>query len=324
MSSPRHVELVVPPEASGDRLDRFVAARVPEISRSRLAKWIDSGAVLVDGEPAKVSLRLRGGELVSLDVPEPDDGGLVPEARELSILHEDAEILVIDKPAGLIVHPGAGATEGTLAHALLHHCGPSLRSVGGPGRPGLVHRLDKGTSGVMVIAKTPVAHLELTAQFAARSVAKTYVALVLGSPLPSGRVDAPIGRSAATRTRMAIVAGGRPAVSEWRVAERFGHSLTWIEIDLHTGRTHQARVHMMHAGHPIAGDATYRGNVTPEAWTRPFVSSLHRPALHAHRLAFEHPATGERLEFEAPLAPDLASLLDALRARLAGSVPMSD
>ena len=313
--SERH-DLAVPHEAAGERLDRWLAVALPDISRSRLARLVADGSVLVDGRPAKASTRLRGGESVACDVPDAPDGGLVAEDRALSILHEDATLLVLDKPAGIAMHPGAGQSEGTLVHALLHHVGPSLLGIGGEGRPGLVHRLDKGTTGVLIVAKTPAAYRSLTAQFAARTIAKTYLALVAGEPAATGRVDAPLGRSAQQRTKRAVVAGGRPALTEWTVLERFGRAAALVEIRLHTGRTHQARVHMAHAGHGIIGDEAYRGGSVLAPWARGIAGRFGRPALHAFRLELDHPATGERATFEAPLPPDMAALADELRARL--------
>lgn len=315
-------EIEVPAAAAGERLDKHLASALPDLSRSHLARLVSEGHVLLDGATAKASTRLRGGERISVEVPEPEDRGLVPQALDLSIVFEDEDLLVIDKPPGLVVHPGAGVKQGTLVHALLHHCGPGLLSVGGPGRPGIVHRLDKGTSGILVAAKTPEAYRTLSAQFAARTVAKTYLAIVLGAPRDAGRVEAPIGRSTQHRTRMAIVPGGRPALSEWRVIERFGRAAALVAISLHTGRTHQARVHAAHAGHPIAGDPTYGGGGEVAPWARGILGRFGRPALHAFRLELDHPRTGRRMAFEAPLPADMAALAEALRAGVTRSAPL--
>ena len=308
--------LAVPAEAAGERLDRWLATAVPDVSRSRLAQLVADGAVLVNGRPAKASTKLRGGESVACEIPAAGTGGLVPEDRELRILFEDDDVLVVDKPSGLVMHPGSGQSEGTLVHALLHHVGPSLLGVGGEGRPGIVHRLDKGTTGVVVVAKTPRAYKSIVAQFAARTIEKTYLAIVGGEPDERGRVDAPLGRSPQRRTRMAVVQGGRSALSEWTVVERFGRGAAMLEVRLHTGRTHQARVHLAHAGHGILGDETYRGGSGPAPWARGIASRFPRPALHAWRLALDHPVTGERMTFEAPIPADMAELAGELRARL--------
>ena len=305
-------------DADGQRLDRFLGERVADRSRSALAKACSQGLVRVDGRVSAASRKLRPGQVVEAQLPQADAGPLRAEAIPLSVLHEDESVLVLDKASGLVVHPGAGVREGTLVNALLHHLGEGLAGVGAEGRPGLVHRLDRGTSGVMVVAKTAQAHAELSRQFAAREVEKDYLALVLGAPKEEeGLVDAPIGRSSGQRTRMSVRGDGRTARSRWRVRESFGRHAAWLEVRIETGRTHQVRVHLAHVGLPLAGDRTYGGRrdqAVAEPRVRALLTRFARPALHAWRLSFTHPSSGERLAFEAPLPEDLAALLERLRA----------
>jgi 23S rRNA pseudouridine1911/1915/1917 synthase len=254
---------------------------------------------------------------VEVEVPPPVPAEPKAEAIALSIVYEDARLIVLDKPAGLVVHPGAGNASGTLVNALLHHA-RDLSGVGGVLRPGIVHRLDRGTSGLMVVAKDDAAHQALARQFAARSVGKEYLAVVLGIPSPrSGRIDAPIGRDPSHRKRMSVQAPrGRAARSTYEVEEALDGAAL-LRVRIHSGRTHQVRVHLASIGHPVAGDATYGGRRTPgsqRAEARAALAALARPALHATRLAFEHPASGQRLSFESPLPADLQALLEALRA----------
>ncbi len=311
----------VPATAAGSRLDRVLADLFPELSRTVAARLVEEGRVSLDGEAAaSSSRRVRGGEQLECYVPDRGPSELTPEDLPLRILHEDDDVLVLDKAAGMTVHPGAADESGTLAHAVLHHCGDALSGVGWPRRPGIVHRLDKGTSGVMVVAKTSVAHQNLAAQFARRTVEKDYVALVFGAPAPTGSVDAPIGRSRTHRTRMAVnVPGGRPAETSWQRLELIGPTAL-LRVALHTGRTHQVRVHLASVGFPLVGDVAYGGRrsrgIEPAA-VRVLLEGFGRPALHAWRLAFDHPRTGCRVTFEAPWSRDLEELLDALRARVA-------
>jgi 23S rRNA pseudouridine1911/1915/1917 synthase len=298
----------VPGEAAGERLDRHAAGRL-DVSRSRVQRWIDDGRARVDGRPAKSSLGLAGGERVELEVPEPaGDERVTPEEGLLPLLHADEHLLVVDKPAGLTVHPGAGRPRGTLVHRLLHHH-PELAGVGGPGRPGIVHRLDKDTSGVMVVARTHDAHRRLAADFAARRVDKRYLAIVYGDPEAEGEVAAPIGRHPRERQRMAVRRGGRPATTRWRRLAGVG-AIALLEVDILTGRTHQIRVHLKHAHHPLVGDPVYgesRWKGLPgrgQAALRDFP----RPALHAWRITLPHPADGTPRTFEAPVPADLARL----------------
>jgi 23S rRNA pseudouridine1911/1915/1917 synthase len=303
----------VPPEAADERLDRHLAARL-DVSRSRAHRWIEEGRVQVDGRPAKPSLALAAGQGVECDVPAagPDDR-VVPEAGALSILHADADLLVVDKPAGLTVHPGAGRATGTLVHRLLHDY-PDIAGVGGPGRPGIVHRLDKDTSGVMVVARKEAAHRALARAFAARRVDKRYLAVVYGVPEAAGVVDAPIGRHAQERKRMTVRPDGRPARTAWRLlATAAGAAL--LELTIETGRTHQIRVHMKHARHPLIGDPVYgesRWKGLPGSRAQAALRAFPRPALHARRLAFEHPRSGEPVAFEAPVPDDLRRLWEAI------------
>ncbi|HVO11568.1 MAG TPA: RluA family pseudouridine synthase [Vicinamibacteria bacterium] len=302
--------------AAGSRLDVWLARSLPALSRARLQALIEAGHVLLDGAPARASTRLRQGQgvLVHLPAPVPAEPG--PEDIPLSVVYQDPHLLVVDKPAGLVVHPGAGVAGGTLVNALLRHV-PDLSGVGGVLRPGIVHRLDRGTSGLLVVAKDDETHRALVRQFASRAVDKEYLALVHGLPArPRGEVDAPIGRDPAHRRRMSVRAPrGRQALTSWAVEEAFDGAAL-LRVRIHTGRTHQIRVHLASLGHPVVGDAVYGGTRTPSSRrvaTREALQAFPRPALHAAHLAFTHPATGERLAFTATLPADMASLLDRLR-----------
>jgi 23S rRNA pseudouridine1911/1915/1917 synthase len=310
-------EFIADDEAEGQRLDAWLARRLPSLSRSRLQALIDEGHVLLDGARARSSARLRAGQLVRVHVPAPVPAEPQPEDIPIAVVHEDAHLVVVNKPAGLVVHPGAGTSRGTLVNALLRHV-RDLSGVGGVLRPGIVHRLDRGTSGLLVVAKDDETHRSLVRQFAGRTVEKEYLALVHGAPArAAGEVDAPIGRDPVHRQKMSVRAPrGREARTSWRVEERFDGAAL-LRVRIHTGRTHQIRVHLASIGHPVAGDAVYGGTRTPSsrrAAAREALQSLGRPALHAARLSFTHPASGEWLTFEAPLPPDLEAVLERLRA----------
>jgi 23S rRNA pseudouridine1911/1915/1917 synthase len=305
----QRVALVVEAPAAGERLDRWLAARVPGLSRARLQTLIAHGQVRVDDATRKPSHRVVAGERIDVEIPPLPPEELEPESIPLSVIHEDEHVLVLDKPAGIVVHPGAGHARGTLAAAVLAHA-PGTAGVGGPRRPGVVHRLDKDTSGLLVMAKTPPAYESLTAQLAARTVRRVYLAVAHGRlGLAEGVIDKPIGRDPGDRKRMAVrpPGRGRRAVTNFRVLERLG-DFTYLEARLETGRTHQIRVHLASLGHPIAGDDVYGGRRRP-----PLPVPLQGLALHATSLAFEHPATRQRLEFASPLPARIGQLLSHLR-----------
>ena len=305
-------EAVVPDSAAGRRFDAVLAELFPEFSRSRLAEWIKSGEALLDGATVRPRDPVRGGEAVSLHAELEDQVEAEPEDIPLQVLHEDADVLVLDKPAGLVVHPGAGNPRGTLVNALLFR-DPSLVALP---RAGIVHRLDKDTSGVMVVARTLAAHTALVAQLSARDVHRQYLAVVVGALVSGGTADAPIDRHPRDRIRMAVREDGRDAVTHFRLRERF-RAHTALECRLETGRTHQIRVHMAHLKHPIVGDQLYGGPVRlPRGADETLVERLRgfrRQALHAETLEFVHPATGEPLRVSAPVPGDLVALMDALR-----------
>lgn len=314
--------LTVEPAAAGRRLDLWLATKLPQVSRTRLKALVAEGHVSVDGRAVKASTRLKAGQRVVVTIPPLPPETLTAEPIPLRVIYEDADVLVVDKPARLVVHPGAGQRTGTLAHALLAHA-PSTAGVGGPRRPGIVHRLDKGTSGLLAVAKSPGAYAGLTEQLAARQVTRRYLALVHGEVMQAeGTIDAPIGRHPRHRTRMAVLppGKGKRAVTRFRVRERF-KGFTYLEAQLETGRTHQIRVHLASLGHPVVGDATYRLRSTPRI-TDPalaaLVDGLEGVALHAASLAFTHPVTGARLEFASPLPNRIERLLAYLRV---GSAP---
>jgi 23S rRNA pseudouridine1911/1915/1917 synthase len=307
--APRLVTLGVDAAVAGTRLDRWLADRLPELSRARLQALIGAGCVRVDGAVRKAAARLRGGERVEVDVPPPAAEELVPEPAALSIVFEDEHVLVLDKPAGVVVHPGAGHARGTLAAALLAHA-PAIAGVGGPRRPGIVHRLDKDTSGLLVVAKNRVAYDAVVAQLAGRSVTRVYLAVVHGRVrADEGVIDRPIGRHPRDRVRMAVrpAGQGRRAVTRYRVLERFS-GFTLLEVRLETGRTHQIRVHLAALGHPVAGDDVYGGRRR-----EPLPTPLEGLALHATRLTFVHPATGRPREFASPAPARIERLLSHLR-----------
>jgi 23S rRNA pseudouridine1911/1915/1917 synthase len=302
----------VPDAEAGERLDAWLARAEPRHSRARWQQLLRDGRVRVDGEARKPNHRLAGGESVAWEEPPPEPAPLVPEARPLRVLYEDADVLVLDKPPDCVVHPAPGHATGTLVHALLHHCS-DLAGIGGERRPGIVHRLDRDTSGVMVVAKNETAMRRLVEQFKEHTVRKEYLALAWGRPEPeSGRIETPIGRHPVDRKRMSVDAPtGRHAVTLYETVERF-RDAALLRVRIETGRTHQIRVHLAHLGHPVVGDATYgraRGRRVPVP--------VARQMLHAARLAFTHPGTGEPVEFEAPAPPDLRDAIRALRREAA-------
>jgi len=311
---PHRTAAVVPAASRGARLDRALVQLFPELSRARLQVLVRSGAVLVEGRRARVSLRVRGGEQVDLAPPPPEPATLQSENLPLRILYEDPDLVVLDKAAGVVVHPGAGHARGTLVNALLHHV-PDLGGVGGQLRPGLVHRLDKDTSGCLVVAKTGAALASLQAAFKGRSVEKTYLALVHGHPPAEGRIETCYGRHPRHRMRFTgRLPTGKPALTLYRTRERL-HGAALLEVQLLTGRTHQIRVHLAEAGHPLLGDALYGKPGRGDARVRAAEAALGRQALHAWKLAFPHPRTGRRRAFQAPVPPDLRAAVAALRER---------
>ena len=308
------IDVRLAPAHAGWRLDRALADAVPTLSRERLKALIRSGAVEAGGKPVRdPAAKVRGEESLRVAVPEPAPAHNEPQHIPLTVVFEDEHLLVVDKPAGLVVHPAAGNLDGTLVNALLHHCGGSLSGIGGVARPGIVHRIDKDTSGLLVVAKSDVAHEGLARQFAAHTIARRYLAIVNGVPkMAEGTVDAPLARSSANRKKIAIVEGGRGkrAVTHWRrLAVLSGAAL--LECRLETGRTHQVRVHMASIGHPLVGDPVYgrtgraHGNLLKEL-------RFHRQALHAAELGFIHPVTKLRLSFSSPMPPDMQELFNAL------------
>ncbi|MCL4500721.1 MAG: RluA family pseudouridine synthase [Deltaproteobacteria bacterium] len=306
---------VVTAAQAGARLDQFLAQALGW-SRARLQKLLKAGLVTVDGAPKAASHKVRAGEAVVVQVPKPSPSCLTPEPLALEIIFEDRDLLVINKPPGLVVHPGAGHRTGTLLNALLHHC-PELKEIGEVSRPGLVHRLDKDTSGLLVVAKTALAHQALVGQFALRETKKTYLALVWGRlPTPAGRIDRDIGRHPTQRHKMtAHPRRGKVASTRWRVKQEFPGPLALVEVSPETGRTHQIRVHLASEGHPVLGDATYGGGVSRLAGAPMLISLkplVHRQLLHAWRLEVTHPRTGEKMNWEAPLPEDFQAVVDKL------------
>ncbi|OGF03917.1 MAG: hypothetical protein A2W00_00395 [Candidatus Eisenbacteria bacterium RBG_16_71_46] len=318
----RMLNLSVPAPRAGERLDRFLAAAQADLSRSRLQSLIREGRVRVNGAPRRASHRLQGGDRVEIELPPPRVVALEPEDLPLRVIHEDAAILVVDKPAGMVVHPGAGVPSGTLVHALLHR-DPAIAGVGGAGRPGIVHRLDRDTSGLLVVARTPRAYRALIEAMRERRVRRVYQALVWGDPpADSGEIEGAIGRSPRDRKRMAVVRrGGKPARTLWAVRERFGPA-TRLEVRLDTGRTHQIRVHLASAGMPVVGDPVYGGRgkkqlsagAAERSLAREVLDGLSRQALHASELRFPHPVDEVPLRFTSPLPEDIGRALGLLRA----------
>lgn len=327
-SHPARLEFTIEDESVGMRLDRFLAAQLPDLSRTRIQSLMDEGRVLVNGAVLKPSYRVEANDSVGVEIPVPPPPGVEPEAIPLDVIYEDEDIAVINKPANMIVHPGAGADSGTMVAALLHRFGSAngLSTIGGPLRPGIVHRLDKGTSGALVIARTDAAHKALVEEFREREVEKMYVALLHGKMKgESGRIEMPIARDLRRRSRMtarrfvrqglyqqSLQLEGREARTDWHVRLRLG-AFTLVDADLHTGRTHQIRVHFSALGSPVVGDTLY-GAPRQERVGTAVLPQLERNFLHAARVAFVHPRTGKRVEFRAPLPAALQTYLRNLAA----------
>ncbi|HEY6004358.1 MAG TPA: RluA family pseudouridine synthase [Anaeromyxobacter sp.] len=305
--------LAVPTDLAGERLDVALARLVPELTRARAKRLVDAGHVRLAGRPAKAALRLRAGDVLEVEVPAPEPSGLVAQDLPLSVLHEDRDLVVLDKAAGMVVHPARGSPHSTVVNALLGRYASALP------RLGLVHRLDKDTSGCLVVARNEAALAALQAQWKGRSVEKVYLAICHGALAGEGTLDTPYGRHPRDRTRFTgRLASGRRAVTAWRALEAFGRDATLAEVTLHTGRTHQIRVHLAEAGHPLLADAVYGGTrrearLPAGSRARRAAESIGRQALHAARLAFDHPRTGRRLTLEAPLPADFRAALEVLR-----------
>lgn len=319
-------ELIVSSEDEGERLDSYLASHVSEVSRSAFQRLIEEGCVTVNGSPSRPAHKVKAGEAVWYAIPPPKPARILPEELPLDIVYEDEHLIVINKPKGMVVHPAPGAPAGTLVNALLAHC-KGLSAVGGVERPGIVHRLDKDTSGLIVVAKNDTAHQALQKQIQARVAERKYLALVWGNPrFEQAVVDAPIGRHPVDRKKMAVIESpaarrARVAVTDFRVLERFG-PFALMEAELRTGRTHQVRVHSAYAGHPVVGDPTYSGKQRLQAGRKEFVVAVNRlidelrgQALHAYYLSFDHPATGERLEFTVRMPEEMEQLVTYLRER---------
>jgi 23S rRNA pseudouridine1911/1915/1917 synthase len=306
--------LTVEPEHDGSRLDTFLTALLPDQSRSHVQRLIREGRVSGRAKAIRPSTPVRTGQVYTVDIPEPVAAEPLPEALPLRIVFEDPDLVVLDKPPGMVVHPGAGHASGTLVNALLHHV-KDLSGIGGELRPGIVHRLDRGTSGVMVVAKHDRAHQELSRQFKEREVEKEYIALVWGVVHAGRRIDAPIGRDPEHRQKMSTRARrARSAVTRVTFARHF-QGVTLVKVAIATGRTHQIRVHLSAIGHPIVGDPVYGGVHRRVAAHLRAVQRLERPFLHAARLTFTHPGDGRRVDFDSPLAPDLQGVLEDIQAR---------
>ncbi len=312
-SEQRHI-ITVEDEGAGMRVDAFIAARVEGLTRSQVKRLLDEECVRVDGKQVKASYAVEAGEVIDVCVPPPREPSAIAQEIPLDVLHEDADIIVVNKPAGMVVHPAAGHPDGTLMNALLAHC-DDLSGIGGELKAGIVHRLDVGTTGVIVAAKNDAAHQKLSDQFQARTVLKIYGALVFGAmPERSGRIESELGRCEGDRKKISShTRKGRIAITEWRVLDQLPGPTSWLEIRLHTGRTHQIRVHLAEENHPLVGDPLYGGarklkRIT-DATVEKLVAPIDRPLLHAWRLGLDHPRTGERMEFVAPLPEDIEDAL---------------
>ena len=294
-------------EAAGRRVDAWLAANLEDVTRSAAQRLLEEGRVTCGGKPLAKNYKLTGSETLEVALPEPEPVDVTPQDIPLNVVYEDDDVIVVNKPKGLVVHPAPGHPDGTLVNALLYHCGDSLSGVGGELRPGIVHRIDRDTSGLIIAAKNDFAHQRLAAQLQDHTLARIYHCIVVGNLREdAGTVDAPIGRHPVDRKKMAVAANGRPAVTHWRVLERF-QGFCYVECRLETGRTHQIRVHMAHIGHPILGDRVY-GNKKP-------VPGLHGQCLHAVGLRFLHPRTGEAVELHCELPEEFQNQLRKLEAR---------
>lgn len=311
--TPNCFSVIITPDEAGQRLDKVLAQRQPDLSRARLQALIKSGNVTSAKKPVDdASLKVKPGQEFSITVPAAAPSKVAAEKIALDVVYEDRDVLVLNKPAGMVVHPAAGNASKTLVNALLAHCGDSLSGIGGEKRPGIVHRIDKDTSGLLVIAKNDAAHQGLSAQFSAHTIHRIYYCLVAGRPNPKhGRIETQIGRSKTNRKKMAVLkSGGKKAVTHYRIVESFGDTASLVECKLETGRTHQIRVHMTHIGYPLLGDQTYgkaqRG--LPD-WAKNFP----RQALHAATLGFNHPISGKYLEFRADFPADMQKIVEKFK-----------
>ncbi|HUH65759.1 MAG TPA: RluA family pseudouridine synthase [Syntrophales bacterium] len=312
----RHYEFIADSHDAGLRLDIYLARKDLGLTRSQIKKSADDGLVTVNGVPAKMGHKLKSGDVVEIERREPQACSALPEDIPVNVVYEDRHLLVVDKPAGMVVHPAAGHSGNTMVNAILHHC-KDLSGIGGELRPGIVHRLDKGTSGLLVIAKSDQAHLGLSAQFKRHEVKKTYKALIWGNPKDDqGTIDLPMGRHPKDRKKMSTRSKrSKEALTRWKVTKRFGVA-TLLDVDIVTGRTHQIRVHLSALGHPIVGDSVYgnpgRADAVRDPSVRSKIKAMKRQALHAARIGFIHPVTGDVLSFSSPLPSDMAELSDLL------------
>jgi len=312
------VEIIVPPGKKKERIDVYITAHVENATRNKVQQAIRGGTVLVNGEPVRPSYTVMPDDVIRITLPRPPPAEALPENIPLEILFEDDDLIVVNKPAGMVTHPAYGNYTGTLVNALLYHCG-TLRAGGDPVRPGIVHRLDKDTSGVMVVAKNDTAHAKLARQFALRTIRREYRAVVWGKFVnSSGLIEAGLGRSKSDRKKMAVVEGGKSAATEYTVLEQFPR-VALVRLKLRTGRTHQIRVHLAHINHPVFGDPTYNGRRIPggsagKAQIQRLLAIMPRQALHARTIGFIHPSNRRELDFESPLPADMQELLDTLRS----------
>ncbi len=319
---PHEVDIVVPPGKKKERLDLFLTHHVENATRNKVQRAIREGTVLVDGERVRVSHRVSPGEVIHYVLPKPPPQEAMPEDIPVEIVHEDESVIVVNKPAGMVTHPAHGNYTGTLVNALLHHCN-ALSSLNDPTRPGIVHRLDKGTSGLMVVAKTEHAHAFLARQFSRRTIHREYQAIVWGTFRErKGSIDAALGRSPSDRKKIAVVKHGKPALTEYEILERFSY-LTLIRLKLRTGRTHQIRVHLAHVNHPVFGDPTYNGrhivfgsgSSSHKSEVNRLLGAIDRQALHAKTIGFVHPSSKEEMFFDSDLPPDMEAVVGLLRGR---------